>query len=83
MKFLIEEVLNLYINLSFKKQKIAHILLILALAAGAVTPIHEMARTIFYTSKGYTKIQSDLQGTNFFGMVENNKFLKYFGKTKN
>lgn len=56
------------------------IVLIITLAIGAVTPIHEFARTIFYTSKGITKIQSQLGYENFYGLKKNNSFIKYFSK---
>lgn len=56
------------------------IILIIILSIGAITPIHEFTRTIFYTSQGLTKIKSDLGYENFYGLKNNNKFIKYFGK---
>ena len=55
-------------------------MLIVVLVVGAITPIHEFARTIVNTSMGITKIESDLGFENFYGWNTGNKFLKYFGK---
>ena len=63
-----------------KKCETAFTILVLALCIGAITPIHEFTRTIYYTSLGVTKQESQLGFENFFGWTENNKFLKYFGK---
>ncbi len=67
----------------FLRNKLSAILLIILLLVGSFTPVHEISRTVVYTSLGVKKAPSILQGANFYGYVENNKFLKYFGKTKN
>lgn len=64
----------------FKKDTLLKIGLIITLLIGAINPIHEFARTIYYTSLGYTKIKSQLKGTNFFSYVDGNRFIKYIGK---
>lgn len=70
---------------SFKKrQQLTYYALIVCLCIGSITPLHEFARTFYYTSKGITKVKSNLSFNNFFGWTENNRFLIYFGKnTKN
>lgn len=68
-------------NTEFLKKKYLTCVLISALLIGSVTPIHEMARTVILTSLNFRKIKSNLQGNNFYGYIENNKFLKYFGKS--
>ena len=67
-------------SLEREKTQLWHLLLILFLLVGAVTPLHEIARTAVYTSKGYIKQRPHLEGTNFFSYTQNNVFLKYFGK---
>ena len=62
------------------KCKKSFIILIFVLIIGAITPIHEFARTIVNTSKGITKAESYIGFENFFGWKTGNKFLKYFGK---
>lgn len=67
----------------FKKFKTAYIVLVISLIIGAITPIHEFTRTIEMTSLGHKKIKASFGFENFYGWVDNNKFLKYFGKTVN
>ena len=62
------------------KNKFIACCLVASLIIGAITPIHEFARTIHYTNLGYRKTYSDLRGSNFFAYVDGNTFLKYFGK---
>lgn len=62
------------------RNKFAAFVLVIALLLGSITPIHEFARTIYYTNLGYGKIYPNLKGTNFFAYVDGNTFLKYFGK---
>lgn len=64
----------------FKKNRLIKITLIMLLLIGAINPIHEFTRTIYFTSIGYTKIKSQLRGTNFFSYVDGNRFIKYVGK---
>ncbi len=64
--------------------RIAFYGLLCVLALGALTPVHEITRTIYMTRLGYTKIDPDLSFDNFFGLTEGNLFWKYFAKrTKN
>lgn len=67
----------------FVKKKVLYGLLIILLAIGSITPIHEISRTVINTSRGIIKQPPALEGSNFFGYTENNSFLKYFGKFKN
>ncbi len=60
--------------------KLLYVILIIAFLIGALTPIHEITRTVIFTSQGYTKTVSDLSFQNFFGRTDGNLFLKYFGK---
>ncbi len=70
-------------NEDFKTQnKKLYAALIICLVIGAITPLHEIARTVINTSKGITKAQPDLSIENFFGTVENNNFVKYISKFK-
>ncbi len=64
--------------LKYKKILIA---LIICLLFGAITPIHEMTRTIVCTKLGMKKIRvNDSFGSNFFAYADNNFFYKYMGK---
>lgn len=63
-----------------KKCKLSFMVLIVVLLIGAVTPIHEIARSVILTSLGVTKVQPDLSFYNFSGHISDNRFLKYFGK---
>ena len=67
----------------FKKKKFISFILILSLIIGSYTPICEIERTIVNTRNGKIKETSNLQGPNFFGYIDGNKFLKYFGKNYN
>ncbi len=70
-------------NEDFKNNnKKLYITLVICLLFGALTPIHEIARTIINTSKGITKAKSELGIENFFGTVENNNFVKYISRFK-
>ncbi len=60
--------------------RFACVLLLVCLALGALTPLHEFARTIYMTRLGYTKIDPDLSFDNFFGYTAGNRFWKYFAK---
>ncbi len=65
------------------KNKIIAPIITVLIIIGSMTPIHEISRSIYYTSQGFTKIKSNsnLVGSgNFYGYAEGNKFLKYFGK---
>ena len=73
-------IVEVFDNNDFKKNKISYIVIILVLAIGSITPIHEMARTIVNTSKGIIKAPCILNGDNFYGLLTNNKFLMTFGK---
>ena len=75
-------ILKYFDDTTIKNWKLTNYLLIIALLIGAITPLHEMSRTIYYTKQSYTKVMPKLEGDNFFGRIENNKFLKYFGKNK-
>ncbi len=67
-----------------RKNRVLFYSLLAVLALGAVTPVHELTRTIYMTRLGYTKIAPDLSFDNFFGLTEGNLFWKYFAKhTKN
>ena len=63
-----------------KTYKVLYVILTLAFIIGAMTPVHEIARSVIFTSQGYTKTESDLSFQNFFGRTDGNLFLKYFGK---
>ena len=65
------------------KYKKIFIILIICLLFGAITPIHEISRTIEYTGLGMKKIKptSEIQ-SNFFSYVDGNFFYKYFGRNK-
>ena len=63
-----------------KKCKVAFTVLVIALFLGAITPLHEFARTFIKTHQGITKVQPDMGFENFYGWKQDNKFLKYFGK---
>ncbi len=65
-----------------QKDKPILVIMIASLLIGAVTPLHEMTRTIVRTASGITKVKPDLGFDNFFGWKEDNSFLKYFGKKK-
>lgn len=67
-------------SLQQEKIRLLRLVLVMLLLIGAVTPLHEMARTAVYTSKGYIKQRLTLGGGNFFSFTQNNVFLKYFGK---
>lgn len=56
-------------------------LLMLTLAVGSITPLHEIIRTVYGTMLGYRKPEPNLSIENFFGWKEKNLFLHYFGKT--
>lgn len=73
---------KMFDNLQIKEFRLRHYLLIVFLIIGMITPMNEILRTVHYTNQGYTKVISQFEGGNFFGYVENNKFLKYFGKYK-
>ncbi len=55
-------------------------LLLVVLALGSLTPLHEITRTIYATRLGITRPKNDLSLNNFFGWQEGNPFLRYFGK---
>ena len=66
---------------SFKKRQLfVYCTLIVLLCVGSITPLHEFARTFYFTSKGVTKVRPALSFNNFFGWTQHNSFLKYFGK---
>ena len=67
-------------SLQQEKIRLVRIILVMFLLIGAITPVHEIARTLVYTSKGYIKQRPSLGGANFFSYTQNNAFLKYFGK---
>ncbi len=68
-------------SLQQEKIRLIRILLVMLLLIGAVTPIHEVTRTLVYTSKGYIKQRpAALGGDNLLSYTQNNLFLKYFGK---
>lgn len=75
-------IIEYFDDITVKNWKLTNYLLIIVLLIGAITPLHEISRTIYYTKQGYTKVKPRLYGDNFFGRIENNKFLKYFGKNK-
>lgn len=62
------------------KHRVACCLLVAVLLIGAITPLHEFARTIYLTRHGYTKVAPNLSFDNFFGYTEKNLFWKYFAK---
>lgn len=63
------------------KYKKIFVTLIVCLLIGAITPIHEMTRTIVCTKLGMKKIRvNDSFGSNFFAYADNNLFYKYLGK---
>lgn len=57
-------------------------MLTVLLIIGSITPIHEIARSVYYSAIGFTKVESVMEAGsgNFYGYVEGNKFLEYFGK---
>lgn len=57
-------------------------ILLAVLMIGAVTPLHEITRTVVQTHKGITKLAPLLGFENFFGYTENNSFLKLYGKNR-
>ena len=63
-----------------RKNKLIYFFMLLIFFVGTITPLSEISRTIVMTKHGYTKTISKLGFENFFGYVEGNKFLKYFGK---
>ena len=65
-----------------KKCKIGYIILIFSLFIGAITPIHEIARTVVMTRQGTikTNLVPIYEYNNYIGLTTNSKFLKYFGK---
>lgn len=74
--------LCLFVIQSLQEEKVRplRLALLTLLLLGAITPIHEMARTAIFTSQGYIKQRPQLGGGNFFSYTQNNLFLKYFGK---
>ncbi len=76
-------ILKYFDDTSVKMWKTAEYLLIIFFLTGAMTPLHEIYRTVYCTKQGYTKVTPKLEGDNFFGYINNNKFLKYFGKNNN
>ncbi len=67
-------------SLQQEKSRLLRLLLMSLLLIGAITPLHEMARTVVYTSKGYIRQRPHLEGGNFFSYTQGNMFLQYFGK---
>ena len=63
-----------------RNKKLLYFIMLLAFFVGTLTPLSEISRTVIMTQHGYTKIESKLGFENFFGYVEGNKFLQYFGK---
>ena len=75
-------ILYLYVVSIFyeKNNKLSSCILVIILILGSFTPLHEIVRSICYTAKGITKIESKLGFENFFGYTENNYFFKYIAK---
>lgn len=63
-----------------KKYPVIFVILAVTFLIGLINPVHEITRTVIFTSQGYTKINSSLSYKNFFGPAEGNLFIKYFGK---
>lgn len=61
------------------KKAITTVIIILLLI-GSITPIHEISRSVYYTSQGETKTAPNEVYGNFFACTDNNIFYKYFAK---
>lgn len=84
-------VIKALMECSEKKYKGRMVAIILALIIGAVTPMHEIVHTVYYTNARFVKygyIERDsigeeairISGGNFTGATEGSLFFKYFAK---